>query len=258
MIEIHDASLHNLKNVSVSIPKNRLVVVTGVSGSGKSTLMFDVLYEAGRRAYLEAIGAMSAIDHNPGVQRIDGLQPAVAVRQGTIRQSNPRSVVGTRTKLLHYIGLLFATVHNFRQPDAVPMTVSHFSFNSPLGMCLQCDGRGIEQTLDFAVLLPKKTTTLPELYQNACCETACRYMMKKVPQKFAVDINKPFRSLPEEAQNFVLYGINPTGKPLTGLDTQLRSRIHFGKNINGALKTCLLYTSPSPRDKRQSRMPSSA
>ena len=237
MIEIHDASLHNLKNVSVSIPKNRLVVVTGVSGSGKSTLMFDVLYEAGRRAYLEAIGAMSAIDHNPGVQRIDGLQPAVAVRQGTIRQSNPRSVVGTRTKLLHYIGLLFATVHNFRQPDAVPMTVSHFSFNSPLGMCLQCDGRGIEQTLDFAVLLPKKTTTLPELYQNACCETACRYMMKKVPQKFAVDINKPFRSLPEEAQNFVLYGINPTGKPLTGLDTQLRSRIHFGKNINGALKT---------------------
>jgi len=236
-IDIHGATLHNLKNVSVSIPKNRLVVVTGVSGSGKSTLMFDVLYESGRRAYLQAIGAMSSLGHEQGVERIDGLQPAVAVSQGNIRQSNPRSVVGTRTRLLHYIGLLYASVYNFRNTDAAQMTASHFSFNSPLGMCLQCEGRGVENTLDFSVLLPEKSTTLAELYRNARCETACRYMMKTVPGKFAVDISKPFKSLPEEVQNYVLYGVDPEGKPRAGLDTQLRGRIRRGKDVNGALKS---------------------
>jgi len=240
-IEIHGASLHNLKNVSISIPKNRLVVVTGVSGSGKSTLMFDVLYESGRRGYLQAIGALSSLGNDPGVERIDGIQPAVAVRQGTVRQSNPRSVVGTRTRLLYYIGLWYASVHNFRHPDAMPMTASHFSFNSPLGMCLQCEGRGIEFALDFSVLLPSKSTTLFELYRNARCETACAYMLKKVPKKFSVDISKPFQSLPQEVQKFVLYGIDPHGKPRTGLDTQLRGRLQRRKNVNGALTslTCI-------------------
>jgi len=239
MIEIRGATLHNLNNISVSIPTNRLVVVTGVSGSGKSTLMFDVLYESGKRAYLQAIGAMSSLGNDPGVHRIVGLQPAVAVRQGTIRQSNPRSVVGTRTRLLHYMGLLYASVHNFRQTDAVPMTASHFSFNSPLGMCLQCEGRGIEYALDHAILLPEKSTTLQELLKNAGCESACRYLLKKVPNKFDVDISKPFKSLPEEVQHYVLYGIDPSGKPRAGLEVQLQARIRRGLDINGALTSKL-------------------
>ena len=107
-IEIKNARIHNLKGVDVKIPKNKLTVITGVSGSGKSSLAFDTLYEEGKRRYLMFSGTQFIVDSTPSFDSITGLSPTVAVEQRIIRQSNPRSTVGTRTKISNMLAMLFA------------------------------------------------------------------------------------------------------------------------------------------------------
>jgi excinuclease UvrABC ATPase subunit len=102
-IEIHCARIHNLKQINVTIPKEQLVVVTGVSGSGKLSLIFEVIFEEGRCQYLQSIGMLPGIAEERKYDQITGLGPTVAVQQAIIRQSNPRSMVGTKTKVLTYL-----------------------------------------------------------------------------------------------------------------------------------------------------------
>ena len=106
-IRITHAHLHNLKDISLEIPRQQLVAITGVSGSGKSTLAFDLVYEYGRRRYLQSIGMFTDLVEETGCERITGLSPAVAVQQGIIRQSNPRSNVGTRSGIFTFLRLLY-------------------------------------------------------------------------------------------------------------------------------------------------------
>jgi len=110
-IEIEGAKVHNLKNVSVKIPKNKLVVVCGVSGSGKSSLAFDTLYEEGQRRYLEGLSSyvrqFLGGFKKPDVQKITGLSPTLAINQKSV-SSNPRSTVGTITEIYDHFRLLFA------------------------------------------------------------------------------------------------------------------------------------------------------
>ncbi len=105
-IQIEGARLHNLKNVSVDIPKNTLVVFTGLSGSGKSTLAFDTLHKEGQRQYLESLG-MVDYQGKPEVDRIRGLSPSISVGQHLTNRS-PRSTVGTATEVYTYLRVLFA------------------------------------------------------------------------------------------------------------------------------------------------------
>src|SRR5690348_3656164 len=106
-ITVRGARLHNLKNVSLSIPKNQLVVLTGVSGSGKSTLAFDILHREGQRQYIESLGMAPFGLAKPPVDAITGLSPSISVDQHLVNRS-PRSTVGTVTDIYTYLRVLFA------------------------------------------------------------------------------------------------------------------------------------------------------
>ena len=112
-IDIQGARVHNLKNVSLKIPRDKLVVITGLSGSGKSSLAFDTIYAEGQRRYIETFSAyvrqfLGNLER-PDVDKIDGLSPVIAIEQKTTSKS-PRSTVGTITELYDYVRLLFARV----------------------------------------------------------------------------------------------------------------------------------------------------
>ncbi len=118
-IEIHGARVNNLKNISLSIPKNKLVVITGLSGSGKSSLAFDTIYAEGQRRYVESLSAyarqfMGRLS-KPDVDLITGLSPAIAIQQRTMT-SNPRSTVGTTTEIYEYLKLLYARIGHTYSP----------------------------------------------------------------------------------------------------------------------------------------------
>jgi excinuclease ABC subunit A len=113
MLSVRGAKVHNLKNVSVDIPKNKLVVITGVSGSGKSSLAFDTIYAEGQRRYVESLSAYARqfleIQDKPDVESISGLSPAIAIDQKTTSR-NPRSTVSTATEIYDYLRLLYARI----------------------------------------------------------------------------------------------------------------------------------------------------
>ncbi len=143
-IVIHGARAHNLKNIDITIPKNKLVVVTGLSGSGKSSLAFDTLYAEGQRRYVESLSAyarqfLGQMD-KPDVDSIDGLSPAISIDQKTTSH-NPRSTVGTVTEINDFLRLLWARVGTPICPnDNIPITSQ-----SP------------EQMVDRVLELPERT-----------------------------------------------------------------------------------------------------
>ena len=112
-ILIAGAREHNLKNITVRIPRNRLTVITGLSGSGKSSLAFDTLYAEGQRRYVESLSAYARqfLDQmqKPDVDAIDGLSPAIAIEQRTAG-ANPRSTVATTTEIHDHLRLLYASI----------------------------------------------------------------------------------------------------------------------------------------------------
>ncbi|MDX1503858.1 MAG: excinuclease ABC subunit UvrA, partial [Thermoanaerobaculia bacterium] len=112
-IVVRGAREHNLRNVTVEIPRNKLVVITGVSGSGKSSLAFDTLYAEGQRRYVESLSAYARQFlqqmEKPDVDSIEGLSPAISIEQKSVSK-NPRSTVGTVTEIHDYLRLLFASV----------------------------------------------------------------------------------------------------------------------------------------------------
>ena len=112
-IIISGAKVHNLKNISLEIPRDKIIVVTGVSGSGKSSLAFDTLYAEGQRRYVESLSAYArqflGKINKPAVDSIKGIPPAIAIEQ-KVGSSNPRSTVGTSTEIYEYLRLLFARI----------------------------------------------------------------------------------------------------------------------------------------------------
>ncbi|HEY7348805.1 MAG TPA: excinuclease ABC subunit UvrA [Ktedonobacterales bacterium] len=180
-ITIRGARLHNLKNVTLTIPKNQFVVLTGLSGSGKSTLGFDILHKEGQRQYLEALGMVAFGVAKPPVDVITGLSPSISIDQHLTNHS-PRSTVGTTTEIYTYLRVLFARLGHRPCPTCgktVPPSfdpsnaewesessaddasapeetfpcphcgapipeigMAHFSFNKPAGACPTCTGLG--------------------------------------------------------------------------------------------------------------------
>ncbi len=112
-IIIKGAKEHNLKNINITIPKNKMVVVTGLSGSGKSSLAFDTIYAEGQRRYVESLSSYArqflGLMEKPDVESIEGLSPAISIDQKTTSK-NPRSTVGTVTEIYDFIRLLYARI----------------------------------------------------------------------------------------------------------------------------------------------------
>ena len=112
-IKIRGANEHNLKNIDIDIPRDKLVVLTGLSGSGKSSLAFDTIYAEGQRRYMESLSSYArqflGQMEKPDVDSIDGLSPAISIDQKTTSK-NPRSTVGTVTEIYDYLRLLWARV----------------------------------------------------------------------------------------------------------------------------------------------------
>src|SRR5688500_11240160 len=113
VIRVIGAREHNLKNISVEIPRDKLVVITGLSGSGKSSLAFDTIYAEGQRRYVESLSSYArqflVIMDKPDVESIDGLSPAISIDQKSTSR-NPRSTVATVTEIYDYMRLLFARI----------------------------------------------------------------------------------------------------------------------------------------------------
>ena len=112
-IIIRGARENNLKNINIDLPKNKLIVMTGVSGSGKSSLAFDTIYAEGQRRYVESLSSYArqflGVSEKPDVDSIEGLSPAISIDQKTTN-NNPRSTVGTVTEIYDYLRLLFARI----------------------------------------------------------------------------------------------------------------------------------------------------
>src|SRR2546423_9235012 len=111
LLEVFGARVHNLKNIDVSLPRNKFVVITGLSGSGKSSLAFDTIYAEGQRRYMETFSAYArqflGNMERPDVDKITGLSPVISIEQKTTN-TNPRSTVGTVTEIYDFLRLLFA------------------------------------------------------------------------------------------------------------------------------------------------------
>ncbi|MDY3122893.1 MAG: excinuclease ABC subunit UvrA [[Actinobacillus] rossii] len=130
-IDIRGARTHNLKNINLTIPRDKLIVITGLSGSGKSSLAFDTLYAEGQRRYVESLSAYArqflSLMEKPDVDSIEGLSPAISIEQKSTSH-NPRSTVGTVTEIHDYLRLLFARVGEPRCPNHdVPLTAQTIS-----------------------------------------------------------------------------------------------------------------------------------
>src|SRR6187455_1825101 len=112
-IAVRGARVHNLRDIDVTIPRDKLVVLTGLSGSGKSSLAFDTIYAEGQRRYVESLSAYARqfLDQmeKPDVDCIEGLSPAISIEQKTVSR-NPRSTVGTVTEIYDYMRLLFSSI----------------------------------------------------------------------------------------------------------------------------------------------------
>lgn len=213
-ISIRGARANNLQNISLDIPHNKLIVVTGVSGSGKSSLAFDIIAREGQRRYFETLPAFARLYagklSQPEVDSIEGLSPVIAIAQKTTA-GNARSTAGTMSDLYDLLRLLYARVGE--AGEEIKLSRSLFSFNTEEGRCPQCAGIGLEEKIDVDKLVtnPEKTLregalapTLPTgyiMYSQVTID-----VLNDVCQAEGFHVDIPWADLTAEQQNVILYG----------------------------------------------------
>lgn len=213
-VVIKGARTNNLKNISLSIPHNKLIVVTGVSGSGKSSLVFDIIAKEGQRRYFETLPSFARQFlgklNRPDVDEVEGLSPVIAIGQHTTGMHS-RSTVGTMSDIYDLLRLLYARTGTTK--ENIQPSRALFSFNSEVGKCKHCNGIGKEEQIDLNRLIdsPEKTIregalapTLPNGYimysqvtidvLNQVCEA----------EGFNVDIS--WSELTDDQRQVILYG----------------------------------------------------
>lgn len=224
-ILLKGVSTHNLKNIDVEIPHNKITVITGVSGSGKSSLAFDTIFAEGQNRFLESfspyVRSRIGMKEKPDFEGISGLTPTFAVDQGRIVR-NPRSTVGTMTGIYDHYRLLFSRIGQTR-PE-LPITDHElriaqptsglFSFNQQHGACPACDGLGYQTVCDPGRLItdPEKSlldgalggTKTGKFYGDPHGQYVAT--MKAVANKYGIDFTQPWNKISSEGKKLALEG----------------------------------------------------
>lgn len=234
-IRITNATENNLKNVSVDIPKNHFVVITGPSGSGKSTLALDILQRESQRQYMEANGIISSLVNKPKVGSVVGLSPSIGVGQ-QVTNRNPRSTVGTVTDMYTYMRVLYEKLGERQCPscgtivkqalisdelsatitcgncghDLENLTRAHFSFNTLEGACPVCSGLGktvdihVDQVFNQELSLKDGAITFwfaaVREYHGRTLEAGAEHY------GFKFDVNLPLKNYSDVQRDFLYYG----------------------------------------------------
>ena len=262
-IQVRGARVHNLKNINVDLPRNALVVFTGISGSGKSSLAFGTLFAESQRRYLDSVSpyARRLIDQvgEPDVDSIEGLPPAVALQQ---QRGTPsvRSSVGSVTTISNGLRMLYSRAGEY--PAGQDMLYADaFSPNTPEGACPTCSGIGRVFEVTEDLLVPDKTKTIRERAIAAWPPAWQGQNLSRILTTLGYDIDKPWNTLPKQTRDWILF-TNETPEvpvyPEYNLE-QVREAIKKGEKPNykgtfTSAKNFVLHsfaTTQSPRTKKR-------
>jgi excinuclease ABC subunit A len=231
-VQVRGAREHNLRNVDVEVPRDALVVFTGVSGSGKSSLAFGTLFAESQRRYLESVApyARRLIDQVgvPDVDSIEGMPPAVALRQQRGATST-RSSVGSVTTLSSLIRMLYSRAGNY--PANQPMLYAEdFSPNTPQGACRTCHGMGRVYEVTEALMVPDATLTIRERAIASWPPAWYGQNLRDILVSLGYDVDTPWESLPRQDREWILFTEDrPTAPVYAGLTpAQTRRAIKGG------------------------------
>lgn len=206
-VRIRGAREHNLRNVDVDIPRDALVVFTGVSGSGKSSLAFSTLYAEAQRRYLESVSPYARrLFHQmetPEVDLIEGLPPAVALQQ---QRGSPttRSSVGSVTTLSNLLRMLYSRAGDY-PPGQVHLEAEAFSPNTPEGACPRCHGLGRIHEVSEASMVPDPSKTIRERAVAAWPMAWGGQNLRDILISLGVDVDRPWRDLPKKTRDWILF-----------------------------------------------------
>jgi len=207
MVHVRGAREHNLKNVDVDIPRDALVVFTGVSGSGKSSLAFSTLYAEAQRRYLESVAPYARrLFHQlgvPEVDAIDGLPPAVALQQ---QRGSPttRSSVGSVTTLSNLLRMLYSRAGDY-PPHQPHLDAEAFSPNTPEGACPQCHGLGRVYDVTERSLVPDDSLTIRNRAIAAWPPAWGGQNLRDILVSLGYDVDRPWRDLPKKDRDWILF-----------------------------------------------------
>src|SRR6202047_2762602 len=207
LVRVRGAREHNLKNIDVDIPRDALVVFTGVSGSGKSSLAFATLYGEAQRRYLESVSPYARrLFHQmaaPEVDSIEGLPPAVALQQQR-GSPTPRSSVGSVTTLSNLLRMLYSRAGDY--PQGQPMLYAEsFSPNTPEGACPRCHGLGRVYEVTERSMVPDDSRTIRERALAARPIVWAGQNQRAILTTLAYDVDRPWRDLPKKDRDWILF-----------------------------------------------------
>ncbi|WP_395020316.1 excinuclease ABC subunit A [Dongia sp.] len=207
MVRVRGARQHNLKNIDVAIPREKLVVFTGVSGSGKSSLAFSTLYAEAQRRYLESVSPYARrLFHQmsvPEVDEIDGLPPAVALQQ---QRGSPttRSSVGSVTTLSNLLRMLYSRAGDYPKGQAL-IYAEGFSPNTAEGACPKCHGLGRIYDVTEQSMVPDPSKTIRERAIAAWPLAWGGQNQRDIAVTMGIDVDIPWRDLPKKDRDFLLF-----------------------------------------------------
>ncbi|MDL2344306.1 excinuclease ABC subunit UvrA [Deinococcus sp. MIMF12] len=206
-VQVRGAREHNLRDVSVQIPRGALVVFTGVSGSGKSSLAFGTLYAEAQRRYLESVSPYARrLFHQvgaPDVDAIEGLPPAVALQQGR-GAPGTRSSVGSVTTLSNLVRMLYSRAGDYPEGQGV-VYAEGFSPNTPEGACPNCHGQGRVYEVTEGSMVPDPSLTIRERAVAAWPQAWGGQNQRDILVTLGIDVDVPWRELPPETREWILF-----------------------------------------------------